>query len=48
MSYDVSDLERFPISQEVMPFFFFFYPEQEFSFFDFSVDFSFAVSLGKR
>ena len=22
MSYDVSDLERFPISQEVMPFFF--------------------------
>ena len=36
MSYDVSDLERFPISQEVMLFFFFFYPEYEFSFFDFS------------
>ena len=35
MSYDVSDLERFPISQEVMPFFF--YPEHEFSFFDFLV-----------
>ena len=34
MSYDVSDLERFPISQEVMPVFF--YPEHEFSFFDFS------------
>ena len=34
MSYDVSDLERFPISQEVMPFFF--YPEHEFSFFDLS------------
>ena len=33
MSYDVSDLERFPISQEVM---LFFYPEYEFSFFDFS------------
>ena len=37
MSYDVSDLERFPISQEVMLFFFFFFhPEYEFSFFDFS------------
>ena len=34
MSYDVSDLERFPILQEVM--LFFFYPEYEFSFFDFS------------
>ena len=34
MSYDLSDLEKFPISQEVK--LFFFYPEYEFSFFDFS------------
>ena len=34
MSYDVSDLERFQISQEVMRFCF--YPEHGFSFFDFS------------
>ena len=35
MTYDVSDLERFPISPEVM-LCRFFYPEYEFSFFDFS------------
>ena len=46
MSYDVSDLERFPISQEVMPFLF--YPEHEFSFVDFSRVYNFALSLGKR
>ena len=44
-SYDVSDLERFPISQEVM---LFFYPEYEFSFFDFSRVWNFVLSLGKR
>ena len=33
MTYDVSDLERFPISSEVM--LSFFYPEYEFAFFDF-------------
>ena len=36
MAYAKSDLERFPISPEVMPCFFSFYPEYEFSFFDFS------------
>ena len=35
MTYAESDLERFPISPEVMSCFFF-YPEYEFSFFDFS------------
>ena len=34
MIYDVSDLDRFPISPEVM--LFTIYPEYEFSFFDFS------------
>ena len=41
MSYDVSNLERFPISQEVMPFFF--YSEHEFLFFDFSRVYNFAL-----
>ena len=35
MSYDVSHVEKFPISPEVM-LSFFFYPEYEFWFFDFS------------
>ena len=37
MNYDVSDLERFPISLEVMLCFVFFYSEYEF-----------ALSLGER
>ena len=42
MSYDVSDLEKFPVSQKLMLFFFIFiyfyyyYPEYDLSFFDFS------------
>ena len=35
MSYDASDLERFPISQEVMPFFFI--PSTNFRFLTFLV-----------
>lgn len=46
MTYDVSNLERFPISLEVM-LFFFFYPEYKYLFLDFFCRQNFAFSLGE-